>query len=231
MFEFKDIGRNIRERRRRFGLSARELAEKAGISRNTFVRLEAGHPCHLATIEKLRRALSMAADQVLRPADPAPFRVHRSGDSRWSVAVPPSEYRRLREDEDPRHVNDPVERRRLGALGFQPAFTAVLDSELTGGVTSHAIIEVHGRGWVTNHYGEEFVYCLRGSVIVTVDEVPCRLEEGDALGFDATHPHRYEPAYEITPTTPIPLILAIVTMRPGEQLPPPIETPYKLLNW
>lgn len=42
------------------------------------------------------------------------------------------------------------------------------------------------------HPGEEFLYVIEGALDVTVDNVPHRLEAGDAMYFESTVPHRYE---------------------------------------
>lgn len=216
-------GRRIRERRLKFGLSTQELAEKAGIARYTVIRVEEGKPCTLATFQKIRSALHLFTDQLTRPVDAeeGPCAVHRAERTRWSVSIPKSEYQKRLLDDDPIHVDDPAERRRLGELGFQPFFTAILDSELPGGVTSHALMELHQPSWVDAHFGEEFVYCLRGPVTLTIDGASCTLQEGDAMTFDATKPHQYAPAHPVEPGDPVPLILLVVAMRPGERVPRP----------
>ncbi|RYG39661.1 XRE family transcriptional regulator [bacterium] len=223
--DFATIGKRVRERRLRFGLSGKELATRAGVSRNTLVRLEAGQPISSATLDKVRIALSTFLDQLASPVSDEPFSVHRSEESRWNVSVPKAVYGRVSEDDDPLHVDDPAERQRLGQLGFQPGFTAVLGSELPGGIGSHAIMELYGPSWTTQHYGEEFVYCLRGSVVVSVSDRPCTLNCGDAMAFDATQPHHYAPSLGAEADSLPPLLLVIVSMRPGEQIPPGVHKP------
>ncbi len=217
------VGRRIKERRLKFGLSTERLAEKAGVARYTLIRIEQGKQSTPASLEKIRRALHLFTDQMTRPFADGAFSVHRSHETRWNVSIPKKEYQKRIQDDDRIHVDDPDERRRLGSLGFQPFFTAILNSELTSGVASQALMELHRPSWVDRHFGEEFVYCLRGDVTITVDDVPCTLHEGDAMSFDATLPHQYAPANAVGPDDPVPLILLTVSLRPNETNPRPVD--------
>jgi transcriptional regulator with XRE-family HTH domain len=217
MDDFATMGRRVRERRLRFNLSVRELAERSGVSRNTLVRLEAGQSIAAASAEKIRIGLSMFTDQIELPIAETPFSVHRFPESRWTANAPKTNYRRLGEGDDPRHEDDPGERRRLGTLGFQACFTAVLNSEFPDGVGSHSIMEIHGETKPTRHYGEEFIFCMRGSVTVQIEGATCVLNEWDTMCFDATRSHTYLPSSPLGPNDLPPLLLVVVSMRPGEQ--------------
>ena len=46
-----------------------------------------------------------------------------------------------------------------------------------------------------SHSGEEFIYCLEGSVEYSVNNHAFKLEPGDSLLFDATQPHAYHNPY------------------------------------
>ena len=220
--DFATIGARVRERRLKFGMSAQELAERAGVARYTVIRLESGKPCNPSTLGKIRVALAIYTDQLTRPFEKGPFAVHRAADTKWTTSIKKEEYQRRMVDDDPIHVDDPAERRRLGALGFQPFFTAVLGSEIAGGIGGQALMELHQPSWVDRHYGEEFAYCLRGAVTIVVEDVPCTLQEGDSIGFDAMRPHQYLPASPTGPNDPIPLILVVVSRRHGEKTPRPL---------
>lgn len=219
--DFATIGRRIRERRQKFGMSVQELADLAGVARYTLVRLEKGLPCTPKILERIRRSLHLFTDQMVRPFHSGPFSVHRAAETRWSVSISKTSYQTRVVDDDPQHVDDAEERRRLGALGFQPFFTAILESELSGGVGGHALMELYKPSWTDQHFGEEFVYCLRGSVTMVVDGAECTLDTGDSMSFDATLPHQYLPASPTGPGDPIPLILVVVSLRPGERHPRP----------
>lgn len=196
-----------------FGLSAQELADQAGVARYTLLRLEAGQAVRPATLHRIRKVLFLFSDHLRRPVEPGPFAVHRKKATHWSVSIPKAEYQRRLEDDDPIHVDDPEERVRLGRLGFQPFFTAVLHSAIAKGVSHQALMEIHRDSWVDSHFGEEFVYCLRNSVRLRVDGADCVLEEGDSMCFDANLPHQYCVVEEDNPA----LILIVVSLRPGEK--------------
>lgn len=220
--DFATLARRIRERRQKFGLSVEKLAELAGIARYTLIRMEQGKPATQASINKVRHALHMFPSQLYRPYEDGPFAVHRAGDEQWGVSHPKKTYEKHPEEGPGKsYVNEEAERYRLGQLGFQSFYTAILDSELSEGVSSAAIMEFHLPSWVDRHFGEEFVYCLRGSLTITVDGKPCVLEQGDAMTFDATLPHSYEPATPLKPGDLAPQILIVVSMRPGEREPIP----------
>ena len=215
--DFATIGARVRESRQKFGMSAQELADRAGVARYTVIRLEAGERCRNETVQKIRKALWLFGDKMRRPIETGPFAVHRADQTHWSVSTPKAEYQKRIVDDDPYHVDDPAERARLGTLGFQPFFTAVLGSEVAKGVGHHALMEFYRASWVDHHFGEEFVYCLRGAITIKVDDQPCTLQEGDAMSFDATLPHQYLPDESQVPVR----ILIVVSMRPGERIPLP----------
>lgn len=215
--DFATIGARIREWRLKFGLSTQALADRAGIARYTLIRLEAGKPSRRETIQKVRKALGLFGDHMRRPYEAGPFAVHRAKESHWSVSIPKAEYQKRIVDDDPYHVDDPAERARLGSLGFQPFFTSILGSTIAGGVCHPGLMEFYRDSWIDRHFGEEFVYCLKGRITIEVDGVPCTLDEGDSMTFDATLPHQYLPDEATIPV----LILLVVSFRPGERMPPP----------
>jgi len=222
--DFGTIGRRIRIRRQKFGMSIDALAERAGVARYTVIRIEQGKPSTRRTLQKVRRALRLFTDQMTRPLpENEDFVVNRGSELQWNVSIPKEQYQKRLLDDDPIHVNDLEERRRLGAIGFQPFFTSVFESELPNGVTGQALMELYRPSWVDRHYGEEFIYCLRGQAKITVNGTPCILDAGDSLCFDANLPHQYEPAEPIPPEGEPTLILIVVALRPGEKKSTPSE--------
>ena len=53
--------------RQRLGLSQAELAARSGVSEKTISRLERGGRAHYVTLERLRKALRVSRQQLLRP--------------------------------------------------------------------------------------------------------------------------------------------------------------------
>jgi mannose-6-phosphate isomerase-like protein (cupin superfamily)/DNA-binding XRE family transcriptional regulator len=215
--DFKLIGQRVKARRTTLGISTQILAKKAGLARYTVIRLEEGKPCKPETLSKIRLALHLFSDQLVKPLPPSTkFALHRASETKWTVSKSKSQYQKQLIEDDPSHVNDEKERHRLGSVGFQPFFTAVLDSELQGGLTSHAIMEFHRESWVDAHYGEEFVYCLRGRVMIRVDGDECELGPGDSMTFAADQPHQYFPI-EFDEQKRAPQILIVVAMRESDK--------------
>lgn len=207
----------VRSRRKQFGLTVETLAAEAGVSRHTLMRIEKGVPVKDSSIIKVRKRLRIFTDQlVIRPISSPHFRVHRASETQWMVSVQKATYTRTETEGDLVHVDDIDERRRLGSLGFQPFFTAILRSELPDGVTGHALMELYGDSWEDRHYGEEFIYCLRGPVRMVIEGDECRLEAGDSLAFDARKPHQYCLVEPLGPTEEPKLILLVVASRPED---------------
>jgi transcriptional regulator with XRE-family HTH domain len=62
---------NLREARVNRGLSRRELAQAAGVGRETIRRLELGHRVHPASAKKVADLFNVQATDLL-PTDPEP---------------------------------------------------------------------------------------------------------------------------------------------------------------
>lgn len=73
--------------RKRASLSQAELAERAGIGRNTISRLEHGANAHYDTIDKLAEALGTTRAQLTKM--PRPAKKHKKPQSRHSQAGGP----------------------------------------------------------------------------------------------------------------------------------------------
>ena len=215
--DYESIGKRVKARRTALGISTQHLANKAGLARYTVIRLEEGKPCKQDTLTKVRLALHMFTDQLVKPfPESSKFAVHRASETRWTVSKSKTQYQKQLIEDDPSHVNDERERHRLGSMGFQPFFTAILDSELEGGLTNQGIMEFHRESWVDSHYGEEFVYCLRGRVMIRVDGDECELGPGDSMTFAADQPHQYFPI-EFDEHNRAPQILVVMATRESDK--------------
>lgn len=62
-----NLARNLRTRRSAMGLSQRALAESAGISRETVIRVERGEGTTLRNLQALAKALGTTAAKLLAP--------------------------------------------------------------------------------------------------------------------------------------------------------------------
>lgn len=210
-YDYHLVGRRFAHRRRQLGLTVAEVAKAADISRYTLMRIEKGLPAKNATIKRICHRLRIYTDQLrVRPVESENYVVHRHARTRWMVSMPKTTYSQVEGKPSP-HVNDEEERHRLGRLGFQPFYTALLESELPEGTSSFGMMELHQPSWLDAHFGEEFIYALRGSVVITVGGDPCVLEEGDSICFDAHQPHSYAPATPLQEGQLAPQILIVVT--------------------
>jgi DNA-binding XRE family transcriptional regulator/mannose-6-phosphate isomerase-like protein (cupin superfamily) len=218
--DFATVGRRIRQRRIELGMTTEKLSELSGVARYTIVRIEKGMPCNPKTLSKIRPILRLWTDRMMRPfPENDDFAIHRAADTKWSVSMPKAEYQRRMVDDDPLHVNDAVERKRLGDLGFQPFFTAIFDSSREARTLEQALMEIHKPSWVDKHYGEEFVYVLQGELTMVVNDVPVELGTGDAITFDGALPHQYKPTHPIEKGEPPVLILIVVSMANQKHKP------------
>lgn len=209
----------VKHRREALGLTQQEVAEATGLSRQTIAKIEKGEPVKRKSLTVVFQRLKLYSDQFQPSSERTDkFSVHRSERTNWMVSLPRKSYSKVNPGEDLSHVQDPKERKRLGRLGFQPFFTAILESELPDGVMGHAMMELHKPSWIDSHFGEEFVFCLRGEVKITVDGVECQLSQGDSMCFDAWLPHLYAPAVNPGPNEEAPLILLVVAERPYDKV-------------
>lgn len=212
------VALKVRHRREALGLTQEEVAAATGLTRQTIARVEKGLRVNRKSLSIIINRLKLFTDQFVRSSEQnEKFSVHRADRTRWMVSLPKASYSKVGEGEDKLHVDDPKERRRLGQLGFQPFFTAVLESELPIGVMGQAMMELHRPSWVDSHYGEEFIFCLKGEVKITVDGNECLLKAGDSMCFDAWLPHSYAPAAPLEAGDEAPLILLTVAERPHDK--------------
>ncbi len=156
------IGRRLREARRRQGLTIKEAAELAGLSRS-FVNIVERGASEIAVTRLIRLAAvyDVAVTELLDHA-PTPT----------AELVPADAGYVLSSD------GDAITIRHLTAGGWELQPFVV---ELKPG----ASVRQH------RHIGDEFVHCLSGSVTVIVDGESHRLSPGDTLAFGGHTEHAY----------------------------------------
>ena len=159
------VGRAIRELRRQAGLTARDLAARAGISAAMISRIENGQVSpSLTTLEQLAAALKAPVVSLFREAGAAvcDYTLVRKGAGLKSTRL-------LGAHE---HVFD--------VLGFHRRLDMQFECIL---VTIERRTEARPPTY-TGH-GCVFVYMLEGSAIYRYGEQELRLEEGDSISLDA----------------------------------------------
>jgi len=71
-----DLGKTIRKRRKEYGLTQAQLAQKAGLSRTTLSKIENGYfgNISVATLDNILSVLGLAIDLKTRNPFAKPFR-------------------------------------------------------------------------------------------------------------------------------------------------------------
>jgi len=186
------LGDRLRRARSRQGRSIRELADAAGLSKSSIVRLEQGGGTYPLTIVKVCAALGLHVAR-LRDADTAGddrLAVHRAEDDRW--------YDMTDFGSGPLGAVDrPLTAEERGALvkkGLTTVPLVVLKSRLGDGRLMSNVMEIYGRSEPRSHPGEEFVYVIDGSATITIGERSVTIGTGESVVFRSAESHTYEPA-------------------------------------
>jgi transcriptional regulator with XRE-family HTH domain len=160
------VGMKIRELRNERNLSLRTLAELSGLNINTLSLVENGKSSpSVGTLQQLARALEVPISAFFE-SEPVSKRVVFTQHSRRPEAnFSNTRMQNLGKD--------------LANNAVQP-FVVTLEPEAGSG--ERMIV----------HTGHEFVYCLGGKVLYTIDEMDYVLEPGDSVVFEAHLPHRWK---------------------------------------
>lgn len=209
----REFGESMRRNRTLLGYTVRDLAERAGISKNTVLRVEAGLPVQNATRTKLCRALGMVPTDPTTKHPPANegkfYRLQTNDEAVWYAT-------KINENgEADAYTNDRVtssdERHRLGWHGLANHFGRPLRCRRASSRHIPFLIELFAPTDVTADLsGERFLYVLRGVVRVKVGEEIFVAREGEAATYDATQPNALEPAEPVRKGELAPLVLQIV---------------------
>lgn len=79
----RDLGERLRAHRVSAGVSIRELATRAMVSKTSIVSLEQGKGCRPVTLEKICRALSLHVERLAKVEGDTKYLVHRQRDDFW----------------------------------------------------------------------------------------------------------------------------------------------------
>lgn len=190
------VGQRLRRARQRQGLSVRDVAAEAGMSKTSVVRLEAGEPVRPSTVVRVCGALGLHLERLADLSDQGDgaVAVHRRADDRW-VDMADAASGPLGGEDRPLSA---AERAEAAADGVAVPLCLVR-SRLPGGRVLPTILEVHAPSEVRSHPGEEFVHVLEGRLRLEVGTHVVELEAGESATFWSAEPHRYLPA---DPTAP-----------------------------
>jgi transcriptional regulator with XRE-family HTH domain len=184
------IGARIRRARQRMGLSIRDLAAVAGVSKNSIVRIEQGGVSNVSTILKVSAAMGIHVATLAKPTgETQVMALHRHEDSRWfdltDFGAGPlgGLDRPLSEEERAKFVKDGTDTPLL-----------ILKSRLETGRLLSTVIELYHESERRSHAGEEFVYVLRGHALVHIGAQTVELTQGESVVFWSAEEHSYAPA-------------------------------------
>ncbi|HEV3237896.1 MAG TPA: XRE family transcriptional regulator [Gemmataceae bacterium] len=185
------LGLRLRRARTRQGLSIRDVASRASLSKTSVVRLEQGHRAYPLTVIKVCAALGLHLAGIVDPktSSAAPVAVHHEEDDRWydmtDFGAGP-----LGGLERPL---TPAERKRFAENGAAVALL-LLKSRLGAGRLLPTVLELYRASPPRSHAGEEFVYVLRGKAKLCIGGTVHTLAEGEAITFWSEEEHSYAPA-------------------------------------
>jgi transcriptional regulator with XRE-family HTH domain len=190
------VGARLRRARQRMGVSIRDLAAAAGVSKNSIVRLEAGGAPHALTVTKICAALGIHVASLAKPSTDGSqvMSIHKHEDDRWfdltDFGAGPFEDKPLSEQERKAYVKKGAKVPLL-----------ILKSRLETGRLLPTVIELFQQSDTRSHAGEEFVYVLKGDAEIRVGAECVVLKEGEAATFWSAEEHSYAP----TPTSSLPV--------------------------
>jgi transcriptional regulator with XRE-family HTH domain len=159
-----NVARQIRLLRKRRNLTQQALAEASGLSRNTLSLLERGQTSPtVSTLKRLAVALGVDINAFFNTADDVSI-VYTKADQRLNLQLSQG----LLAD--------------LG-VGMHDQLVTPLILKLNPGARS---------GPALSHDGQDFVYCIRGEILYSVNGRAFVLEPGDSLFFDGHLLHRFQ---------------------------------------
>ena len=171
------IGDRLRQERVNAGLSQRELARRLRVSASLVSQLESGlSKPSVGTLYALVTELDLSLDRIIRGVD---FHSDEDGEG-----PPDDTYDPLVHPEDRQAID---------------LASGVRWEELTAGTEEgvdflEAIYEVDGASIpdesLMRHHGREYGYVMTGTLGVQIGFKEYTLNEGDAIAFDSTRPHR-----------------------------------------
>ncbi len=185
------LGHRVRRLRDQQGISIRDLADRAGINKNSIVRLEQGRGTQPITILKVCSVLGVHVERLAEPSenDMTLAVVHKKKDDRWFDAADMGS----QPLHDSKRPLTPAQRKRAVSQGAQVPIN-LLKCRLPGGRVLPSVLEIWKKSPERSHVGEEFAFVLSGTAIITVGDKHHRLKEGESITFWSAEPHSYAPA-------------------------------------
>jgi len=185
------IGDRLRRVRQQQSLSIRQLAVLAGISKTSVVQVESGRTSRKSTYLKVAEVLGLHLDHLAHSKSPEdkPFIVHRREDDAWFDLANFGEGRL-----PPEAQGDGSDTRKRLAEQKGVVPLNILACRLERGRIKPTIMELYGPSSTRSHAGEEHVYVISGTALLTIGSAEVQLKEGESVTFWSGEPHMYAPA-------------------------------------
>lgn len=185
------LGLRLRDKRRALKLTIRELAEKAWVSKTSIVNMEQGKSFRASTLIKVAGAMGLHVGRFLSDDDgpvSSGARPHYLSQNRWFSL----------ENEGAGPVGDgvtlgPEERRRLMAERGEALMSMFSNVPLNAGLIA-GLVELTANTSARSHPGHEFIYVLKGKLLVEISDERYELGPGESLYFEGASEHAYGPA-------------------------------------
>ncbi len=177
LFDPMMLGKRAQRIRTEKKISIETLARQANVNKNTVVRFEKGIPTRIDTIYKICSVLGVS-----------PLKLIEGG----LIQGRDYDIKTHQVDENGRRIPGRILRKdRIQSDDFSGMVVGDLNYHLPGGHLVAKVLEVTQRGELHTHSGEEFLFCLTGTVGVQISDIEAVLNKGDAIFFWGTEPHLY----------------------------------------
>lgn len=161
-----NVGQRLRELRAEHDLSIRALAEKSGLAVNTLSLIENNKTSpSVSTLQQIAAALQVSITAFFETNTPKNKVAYIRASQRPSAAFAHGTLQDLGAG--------------LTSRAVEP-FLVTLEPSTSSG--ANPIV----------HTGHEFVFCLKGRIVYTIEERTFLLEPGDSLLFESHLPHRWQ---------------------------------------
>ncbi len=189
--EIVDIGSRLRELRKEHGLSIRAMANKSHLSVNTLSLIENGRSSpSVSTLHQIALTLDIPITSFFEIEQPESLIVYQKAGQRLQGNFTHGTLEDLGAG--------------LFSTNIQP-FLVMLEPEEGSGESSMV------------HSGLEFVFCLKGRLLYTIESQTFMLEPGDSLLFEASQSHRWINA-DTTPTHSLLILIPTQSERMDQPL-------------
>lgn len=185
----EELGSLLKTHRLHAGLTIRELAERAMLSKTSIVAIERGKGCRPVTLEKVCRALRLHVERITSPVSNNGGPVQGEADSKWYaldrlVSGAVAEGRLSQEDRQ--NLLESGTKNPMLMFGNVPAGTGFIAG----------IVEFNHATEPRSHPGAEFGYVLEGNLILRIEDEEHRVDAGNSFFVADQAVHSYSPGGE-----------------------------------